>query len=347
MTFNFFFKEITLPRSTETEKTVYENPPGSVTRPPGGKQGEWRRFVWRLMFSAFLPMPRLAEERILNPEETMNGFRALGEGDGVTWLGHSTFLIRQSGLTLLTDPFLTKYASPYPPFGPKRHSGPALRTDQLPPIDILLVSHNHFDHLDERTLRRLPNKDKIQVLVPLGVGKLLQRLGFTNVKELDWHQAFVLGNIEVRALPVVHGSARSLKDRNQTLWCGFKIQSENTHLFFAGDTAYGEVFAELGRMYGPFDAGLLPIGAYHPDYFFQRVHINPEEAVQVAQDMGIRHLIAMHWGNIVMTKEPIEEPPRRFVKAGQEAGISGELLHVLKIGESYAITPESRSIRQP
>ncbi|MBT3350057.1 MAG: MBL fold metallo-hydrolase [Rhodospirillaceae bacterium] len=270
----------------------------------------------------------------------MSGFHALGEGEGVTWLGHSTFLVRQGGLTILTDPFLTKYASPYPPFGPKRHSGPALRIDQLPPIDILLISHNHYDHLDERTLRRLQNKDKMQVLVPLGVGDLLRGLGFSIVKELDWHQTSVFGNVEVRALPVVHGSGRGLKDSNQSLWCGFKIKSEKTKLFFAGDTAYGEVFAELGQIYGPFDVGLLPIGAYHPDYFFQRVHINPEEAVQISQDMRIHHLVAMHWGNIVMTKEPIEEPPIRFAKAGREAGIPDHRLHILKIGESYKISSE-------
>ncbi len=335
-----------MPRSNETEKIKYENPPGSATRPPGGTQREWKRFMWRSIFSAFLPMPKFPAEPTQSPEETMDGFHALGEGDGVTWLGHSTFLVRQAGWTLLTDPFLTKYASPYPPFGPKRHSGPALRTDQLPPIDILLISHNHFDHLDERTLRRLRNKDKIQVLVPLGVGKLLRGLGFMNVRELDWHQAIVFGGIEVRALPAVHGSARGLKDRNHSLWCGYEVRSEKTHLFFAGDTAYGEVFAELGRIYGPFDVGLLPIGAYHPDYFFKCTHINPEEAVRIAQDMGIRHLIAMHWGNIVMTKEPVEEPPIRLVKAGREAGISDERLHILKIGESYSISSECRADQQ-
>ncbi len=326
-----------MPELSETAKTEYQNPPGSVTRPPGGSQKEWKRFIWRLMFSAFLPMPKHPERQILSPQQTIRGFQALAEEDGVTWLGHSTFLVRQGGQTLLTDPFLTKYASPYPPFGPKRHAGPALRTAQLPPIDILLISHNHYDHLDERTLRRLADKDKIRVLVPLGLAELLRGLGFINVTELDWHQSCVIGSIEVRALPVVHGSARGLRDSNQTLWCGYAIRSEKTHLFFAGDTAYGDIFAELGRTYGPFDAGLLPIGAYHPDYFFQRVHINPEEAVRVAQDMAIDHLIAMHWGNIVMTREPVEEPPIRFAKAGQKAGIADDRLHILKIGESYQV----------
>lgn len=279
----------------------------------------------------------LPPQHVLPAKAARAGFDALGEIDGITWLGHSSFLIRLDGWTLLTDPFLTATAGPLPGWGPKRYAGPALGPDQLPPIDAVLVSHNHYDHLDWRTLRRLPDRKGIVAVVPWGLGASFRQAGFADTRELAWHEETAVGSISVNALPVLHHSGRGLFDHGRSLWCGFGIGGRKHRLFFAGDTGYGEVFAALGTRYRPFHVGLMPIGGYEPRVLFDTVHVTPEEAVAIGRDMKIQTLVGMHWGTIKLTDEPLTEPPSRFLAAGRAAGYADDNLWVMKIGETRAL----------
>jgi len=240
--------------------------------------------------------------------------------------------------TILTDPFLSDYATGRPPLGPKRYNPPALKVDELPAIDVLLVSHCHYDHLDEPTILALPNKEVIDVVVPEGLGAFFVERGFAKVHEMPWHGAMSFGDLKITVVPAVHGSARTLWDRDQTHWCGFLMEASGRSVYFSGDTAYGEVFKEMGAQYGPIDFGLLPIGAYEPRDLMDASHVTPEEAVQIAQDLGVQTFVSMHWGTIVLTDEDQDEPVMRFLVAGKEAGYEDAALWVLKIGESRSFS---------
>jgi L-ascorbate metabolism protein UlaG (beta-lactamase superfamily) len=254
-------------------------------------------------------------------------------GDFLTWLGHAAFLIRMGGLTVLTDPYLTSYAGPAG-LGPKRFVKCGIPISALPRIDLLVVSHNHYDHLDERALARLPDKAHMTVVVPLRLGDFFRERGFPNVVELDWHDSHRIKGVTVTALPVVHWSRRSGFDINRTLWAGFKLQSKDHSLFFGGDSGYGPVFKELGEQYGPFDTALLGIGAYEPRKMMKASHANPEEAVQMGLDLKARRVVGMHWGTVLLTVEPPFEPPVRFRQAGADQGFAEGDVWIMAIGET-------------
>ena len=251
----------------------------------------------------------------------------------LTWLGHASFLFRIGDQIVLTDPYLTKYAGPAG-LGPKRYVKSGVAIADLPKIDILVVSHNHYDHLDERALAQLPDKHDINVIVPLGLGAFFLQRGFTKVVEIDWHESVTRGSVEVTALPVVHWSRRTGFDMNRSLWAGFAFRAQGHHLFFGGDSGYGPVFKETGAEYGPFDTALLGIGAYAPRAVMRASHATPEEAVQMGADLQARRLVGMHWGTVTLTQEPPFEPPERFLKAGSAAGFTADNLWVMKIGET-------------
>jgi N-acyl-phosphatidylethanolamine-hydrolysing phospholipase D len=311
----------------------FRNPPGSAPR--GGDFGDWSSFFLR-RFGRREP-PVVPDGHVLPPDEIAAGLRRQHGADSLTWLGHASFLIRLDGRTILTDPFLSTHASPLPPFGPERFAPPGLTPTQLPPIDILLLSHNHYDHLDLPTIGALPAKERIQVLVPLRLGHHFTSRGFTNVRELDWHDQVVVGGLEVIALPAIHFSKRTPFDRNATLWAGYAVQSSRRRLHFAGDTGYGPIFPELGRNARPFDLTLLPIGAYEPRLLMRAVHVNPEEAVQIARDLNARRIVAMHWGTIQLTDEPPFEPPERLRAAAGAAGYGDDQTWIMRIGETRAL----------
>ena len=257
----------------------------------------------------------------------------------LTWLGHASFLFKLGGLTFITDPYLSSFAGPRN-MGPRRYVPSGVAIKDLPPIDVLLISHNHYDHLDEVTLKRLPNKDKIHVIAPLRLGDFFRKRGFSMVTELDWDQSITVGGAQVTALPVVHWSRRKGFDTNRTLWCGFAVRDENHHLFFGGDSAYGPIFKEIGHRYGPFDTALLGIGAYAPRKIMKASHASPEEAVQMGIDLQARRLVGMHWGTVVLTSEPPFEPPDRFLKHGCDKGYSPDDLWIMKIGETRSLSLE-------
>lgn len=193
--------------------------------------------------------------------------------------------------------------------------------EDLPPIDVVVVSHNHYDHLDLRTLERLPGKGSTQLVVPTGVGALVRDLGFAQVHELHWGESLQVGAVRIASTPAIHFSGRGLFDRDATLWAGYVFEAQQQRVFFAGDTAYHPTaFKTLRERIGPVDVALLPIGAYAPRQMMAHVHVDPEEAV------------AMHWGTIVLSTEPPFEPPKRFRAAGRAAGLQEEALWVMAIG---------------
>lgn len=311
----------------------FRNPPGSPAR--GGGFGDWANFFYR-RFGPDEDVP-LPDGHVLTNGEVHAGLNGPNGADSLTWLGHASFLLRINGRTILTDPFLSDHASPLPPLGPKRFAPPGLRTNQLPPIDVVLLSHNHYDHLDLPTIEALAGKSKIQVVVPLGLAGYFTSRGYTEVHEIDWYDVIEVAGLEVTALPAIHFSKRTFFDSNRTLWTGYAIQGGGQRIYFAGDTAYGPIYQELGRKVAPFDLALLPIGAYEPRLLMQAAHTTPEEAVQIARELNARRLVGMHWGSIRLTEEPPFEPPQRFRQAAQAAEYTEESAWVLRIGETRLI----------
>ncbi|MGH7701106.1 MAG: MBL fold metallo-hydrolase [Gemmatimonadales bacterium] len=262
----------------------------------------------------------------------------------LTWVGHSTFLIQVGGLNLLTDPMWSARAFPVQWAGPRRIVPPGVALDALPPLDAVLLSHNHYDHLDAATVRALAARHvEARWLVPLGLAPLVARLGARRVLELDWWEQTRLGDVAVSCTPAQHFSARGPADRNRTLWCGWSIGAPARRVFFAGDTGLHPEFATIGDRFGPFHAALLPIGAYEPRWFMRPVHMNPEEAVRAFQALLASRpplpgrpavMVPMHWGTFRLTDEPMDEPPRRAAAAWRSAGRDPGDLWVLAHGES-------------
>ncbi|MDP6692259.1 MAG: MBL fold metallo-hydrolase, partial [Alphaproteobacteria bacterium] len=231
-------------------------------------------------------------------------------------------------------------ASPLGGIGVSRLVPPGMAIEKLPPIDALIISHNHYDHLDAATVEALPNKERITVLAPLGLGDFFRGRGYRDVRELDWHDRAQLGAVTVTSLPAVHFSRRGLSDSNRTLWMGAMIEGDGQRIYFSGDTAHGPVFARLGERYGPFDLALVPIGAYEPLAMMRAVHTTPEDAVALGLDLDARILLGHHWGTVILTDEPLFEPPGRFRAAGRAAGIEDDRLWLMRIGETRALNKD-------
>lgn len=259
----------------------------------------------------------------------------------VTWVGHATLLVQIAGRNVLTDPHFTERASPVSWAGPRRVVPPGLALDDLPPIDLVVISHDHFDSLDEGSIRRLsarPGGDETVFVVPLGLGPYLREWGAVRVRELDWWEATDAHGLTVTAVPARHWSKRRLWGRNRTLWAGFAVEGPGLKFLFCGDSGYYEGFAEIGRRLGPFDLAAIPIGAYAPRWFMGPYHMDPEEAVRVFRDVGARRAVAMHWGTFVLTDEPLDEPPRRLAEAREGAGLSRDSFRVLAHGETWVLS---------
>jgi N-acyl-phosphatidylethanolamine-hydrolysing phospholipase D len=262
-----------------------------------------------------------------------------------TWIGHSTFLIQMGGVNILTDPMWSSRASPVRFAGPKRWVPPAVPLDMLPPIDIVLQSHNHYDHLDRATVEWLAHHHPAaQWIAPLGVGPVLRRFGASHVTEHDWWESVSLGALRIACTPARHFSARGFRDRDHTLWCGWCVTSPEHRAFFAGDTGFHPEFATIAQRFGPFDLAMLPIGAYDPRWFMRPVHMTPEEAAEAClvmravQPPGYRSVMAaMHWGTFQLTDEPMDEPPKRIAAAWSRHGLPVDDLWVPAHGETREI----------
>ncbi len=256
----------------------------------------------------------------------------------LTWVGHATLLLQHAGLNLLTDPHFSGCASPLAWIGPRRVTPPGLALDDLPPIDLVLISHNHYDHLDRRSVERLarrPGAGETEWLVPTGLRRTLARFGARRVRELGWWESAELnGGWTAHAVPVQHASARSGPDYLRTLWAGWMVERPGFRFLFVGDTGYSPDFLEIRRRLGPPDLAALPIGAYEPRWFMRAVHANPEEAVRIHLDLESRYSVALHWGTFSLTDEPLAEPPERLAAARAAAGLEPERFMVLQHGET-------------
>jgi N-acyl-phosphatidylethanolamine-hydrolysing phospholipase D len=263
----------------------------------------------------------------------------------VTWIGHATVLLQLGELNILTDPVWSERASPLQFSGPKRWVAPGAGFDALPPIDLVLLSHNHYDHLDDRTVRRLAERwPESRWLAPLGLARFVRARGARHVEELDWWQQTRVGPATIACTPAQHFSARGLADRNATLWCGWSAVVGQRRVFFAGDTGYHPEFGMIAERYGPFDLALLPIGAYEPRWFMHPVHMNPDDAVAAFRDLRSRAdrsarsvMVPIHWGTFKLTDEPMDEPPRRVRTAWDGAGLPAEDLWLLAHGETRVL----------
>jgi L-ascorbate metabolism protein UlaG (beta-lactamase superfamily) len=257
-----------------------------------------------------------------------------GATAAVTFIGHSTFLIQTPAGNILTDPMYSQRAGPFNVAGPRRVRQPAVLFDDLPTVSIVLLSHNHYDHCDLRTLDMLARRFDPIVVTPLGNGALVRSAGIRRVEELDWWQEARTPGVPVGMTPAQHFSARTPLDRNRALWGGFVVTAGAARIFFAGDTAYAGFFPQIRQRLGPIDLALLPIGAYEPRWFMRAVHMNPAEAVQAHIDLEASASVGMHFGTFQLTTEGIDEPQRALEEACRARSIPSSRFSTLGFGDS-------------
>ncbi len=250
----------------------------------------------------------------------------------VTYVNHSTVLLQTAGLTILMDPIWSDRASPFSFIGPRRYRSPGVRLEELPPIDLILLSHDHYDHLDLPTLEWLAAEYCPDFVVPLGVKKRLRKLKTAAIHELDWGDSFETSEAQVCAVPALHFSGRGPFDRNSTLWCGYVIRILGKTIYFAGDTACGEHFAQLRKIFGPPDLSLLPVGAYEPRWFMSPVHMSPDEAIQAHHVLESRISIGIHQGTFMLADDSLDTP-----KAILEASPVSDRFKLLRNGENIIV----------
>jgi len=257
---------------------------------------------------------------------------AILHNPSVTWIGHSTLLVRMDGVTFLTDPIFSEHAGPLGLTGPKRHVAPGVPLTALPPIDFVTVSHDHYDHADLPTITALAKRGT-RFIVPLRMGDLIRSAGGSPI-ELDWWEHTEVNGVRIHCVPAQHFSGRSVGDGNWRLWAGWVIEGPTRRFYHAGDTGYFAGFKEIAKRLGPVDLAAIPIGAYDPASIMHFVHINPEEAVQAAIDLGAHRVVAMHYGTFDLTDEPLDQPPYRFHAAAYRQGLDDDRAWTLNIGET-------------
>ena len=309
---------------------TFRNPEGSPERDPNAK---WSYKIFneeRKKIKIEIP-----EDHVVPREKVLEDLKNNQKNDYIAWIGHATFLIKLGNTTIITDPVFSKNTGPLI-FGPKRYIPPAINLDEIPPVDLFLLTHNHYDHQDMYTIRNFPFK-KSKVVLPLKLGKYFRN--YKDVNELDWYQEIQVNeDIKVTLLPAVHWSRRGLFDVNKTLWGNFLIEYKGQKILFACDTGYGNIYQELGDKYGPIDLTFINIGAYNfypmmPVKDKSAYHTNPEEALQISKDLRSKKIIGMHWGTVVLSLEPIMEPPVRFKASAEKYGFNKDDAIIFKIGQ--------------
>ncbi len=252
----------------------------------------------------------------------------------ITWVGHSTCLVQCEGVNILTDPVWSDKIGPVSWAGEARASDPGIAMDKLPPIDIVLISHNHYDHLDEQTILTLAKNPNTRFLVPLRIRDWFEDRGISNVEELDWWEGVTFKGLKIICTPAQHFSGRWISDGNTTLWCSWVLLGKGRRLYFGGDSGYFGGFAEIGKRFGPFDMVLLPIGAYEPRDLMKPVHMNPADAVKAFVDLRGKKMLAIHWGTFKQTDEPLEEPPQKLRNEIDNQHLPPEHFLIFMIGET-------------
>ena len=322
------------------EKKPYHHLSDGSFRNPKGSPERDSNFKWS--FKIFnkekkkLDM-RIPKEHVVEKAKVLSDLEIFKGDDFIGWIGHATFLLKLGNTKIITDPVFSKNAGPLF-FGPKRFTEPALTLKEIPKTDLFLLTHNHYDHQDMRTIKSFPFKDS-KVLLPLKLGKYFTRNGYKDVNEMDWYDEIKINDeLKVTFLPAVHWSKRSLTDTNKTLWGNFLIEYKDKKILFACDTGVGNIYKELGNKFGPIDITLINIGAYNfypmmPYKDKSSYHTNPEEALSIARDLKSKKAIGMHWGTYVLSLEPIMEPQKRFKDNAEKYGFKKEDAVIFKIGE--------------
>ncbi|HEY0113638.1 MAG TPA: MBL fold metallo-hydrolase [Allosphingosinicella sp.] len=319
------------PRSSHFDGERFLNP-GAEPLPPGNHGparffNRWvtgdRRQTWpdHVPVSPTTPPPRAEGREML-----------------VTWVGHATVLVQTGGLNILTDPVWSDVVSPFPPIGPRRVRAPGVRFDDLPKIDLVVISHNHYDHMDLPTLERLWKRDRPAIVTSLGNDAILRGRGIPSVA-LDWGQSRPLApGLAVRVDRNHHWSSRWGRDRNRALWSGFSIDTAGGRIFFAGDTAWGDGgWVREAAARGPYRLAIIPIGAYEPRDFMKSNHIDPAEAVAIFEALKPARALGIHWGTFQLTFEAIGDPPRQLAKLRQTRGIAPDKFVATEVGRSFRV----------
>ena len=261
--------------------------------------------------------------------------RANGDHPTVTWVGHSTFLVQLDGVNILTDPHWGERASPVGFAGPRRLVAPGLAFADLPPIHAVVISHDHYDHLDAETVARLAREHRPRFFVPLGLRAWLGERGITDVVELDWWDKVEFRGLSFVCTPAQHSSGRTLADQYLRLWSSWTVLGSSKRFFFAGDTGYDSRLRKIGDRFGPFDLTAIPIGGYDTFRTGHPNHLNPEEAVQLFEDLQGRLLVPMHWGTFEMNREPFREPPDRLLREALRRGVEAQVA-ILSPGQTIS-----------
>jgi len=314
---------------------TFRNPEGSPKRDPN--------IMWSYkIFNAERKKIKIdvPKDHVIPSQEVLDYLEKNKNNDYITWIGHATFLIKLGNTTIITDPLFSENTGPLI-FGPKRYVDPAIKLNDIPKIDILLLTHNHYDHLDISTVRNFPHK-KAKVITPLKLSRYFNN--FDDLNELDWYEEIKINNdLKITLLPAVHWSKRGLFDDNKTLWGSFLIEHKDKKIFFACDTGVGNIYTELGEKYGPMNLTFINIGAYNfypmmPVKDKSIYHTNPEEALVVAKQLKSKKVVGMHWGTVVLSLEPIMEPPLRLKNSAEKYGFQKEDAIIFKIGETKNIS---------
>jgi L-ascorbate metabolism protein UlaG (beta-lactamase superfamily) len=277
--------------------------------------------------------PARSPRFISDVEQSIPPRRMEGNGLRTTLVNHSTVLLQQRGSNILTDPLWSERVSPLAWIGPRRRRKPGVSWEHLPCIDTVLISHNHYDHLDLSTLRRLAARGESTFIVPAGGARLMRSEKIGPAHEMNWGEALSLRGFTIHCVPALHFSSRGIHDRNRTLWCGYVIESPARLVYFAGDTGFGRHFAQIRERFGSPDLALLPIGAYEPRWFMSPIHMAPDEAVQAHQILAAKTSIAIHHGTFQLGDEGIDTPKKQLIGCAQR-----ESFLILNNGQ-FAETP--------
>lgn len=307
-------------------------------RSVGGGKSFFEVLKWKI-FDTAKSWDKLVEDNV-KPDLT----RSLKKGEGaVTFINHATKFIQLQDINVITDPVFSERASPFKWIGPVRYRRAGVEISQLPKVDVVVISHNHYDHLDLDSLLSLYKKDQPLFIVPLGNRKLLTDIGITNIIELDWWENYSVGShATITLVPMQHWSARGLFDRSKALWGGYVIESSSLKILFCGDTGYNTHYQQIEKKFGAMDLSIIPIGAYEPRWFMKDSHMNPEDAIQAHLDLKSKLSIGTHYGTFQLTNEGMDDPIEELRKGLQKFKIKEDLFLTPKNGETIFFSTQGR-----